>query len=59
MHYKKRYARPEVEEQMISVSIPSELYSRVRKHCGKVIKIKYFVRDALKDKLDGKKSTKQ
>ena len=58
MHYKKRYEEG-VEEQIISVMIPSSLYTLIRKHCGKEVKIKYFVRDALMEKLNGKKSPKQ
>ncbi len=54
----------ETNEQIMSVMIDKEIYSRVRKTCYKNgIKIKRFISDALIDKLDkegryGQKSVK-
>lgn len=50
----------DTNEQIMSVMIDKELYSNVRTHCySNGFKIKKFIADALREKLNGKKSTKR
>lgn len=54
----RRYVEDK-NEQILSLQIDQDLFTHVRQHCYKNgIKIKYFIAEACRKELNGKKSTK-